>query len=148
MNLWHFRLLRPPVAALFLPVLVTGALSGADLKAGFGRRSITPPLPIPLAGFANRAKPAESVATDLWSKALAFEDAAGEKTIIITVELATMPKAMFGHGGRQGDRPSRHSPLASAHQHLPHAFGTGGELVGTGQPRNEVAHRGVSQLCD
>jgi hypothetical protein len=76
-------------------MLFAGALCGADLKAGFGRRQITPPIPIPMAGFAARSKPAESVANDIWTKAVAFEDAAGQKFVIINVELATIPKAMF-----------------------------------------------------
>lgn len=89
------RFLRTVIPALSLPLLLAGALSGADLKAGFGRRQITPPLPIPLAGFANRTKPAESVATDIWTKALAFEDPSGRKIVIITADLTTMPKSMF-----------------------------------------------------
>ena len=81
----------------FLPImaLLAGSLCGADFKAGFGRCRITPPVPIWLAGFAARTHPAESVAHDLWTKALALEDARGQKLIVITVDLVTMPKAML-----------------------------------------------------
>lgn len=79
---------------LLLAPLLAGTLWGADFKAGFGRRQITPPIPIPMAGFANRTKPAESVAHDTWTKALALEDARGQKLIVITVDLAIMPRAM------------------------------------------------------
>jgi hypothetical protein len=48
-----------------------------------------------MAGFDNRTKPAESIGQDLWTKALAFEDSKGQKLIIVTVDLATMPKEMF-----------------------------------------------------
>lgn len=80
--------------ALAIATLLAGTLCGADFKAGFGRRQITPPMPIWLAGFAARTHPAESIAHDLWTRALALEDARGQKLIVITVELATMPKAM------------------------------------------------------
>jgi hypothetical protein len=81
-------------ALLFAPLLA-GALCGADFKAGFGRRQITPPMPFWLEGFANRTHPAESVAHDIWTKALAIEDARGRKLIVITVDLATMPQEML-----------------------------------------------------
>jgi len=80
--------------ALLLAPLVGGTLWGADFQAGFGRRQITPPIPILMEGFANRTKPAEGVAHDIWTKALALEDAGGQKLIVITVDLATMPRAM------------------------------------------------------
>ena len=37
-----------------LVLLLVGASWGGDFKAGFGRRQITPPIPIPMAGFENR----------------------------------------------------------------------------------------------
>jgi hypothetical protein len=86
---------RLAVVAAALATLFAPTLPGADFKAGFGRRQITPPLPIPMEGFAARAKPAEGVANDLWAKALAVEDPRGKKLIIITVDLATMPKEMW-----------------------------------------------------
>lgn len=95
MNVIYSRLLRVVVPILCLPFLLVGGPSRGDLKAGFGRRQITPPIPIPMAGFANRSKPAESVGGDLWTKALAIQDAAGQKVIILTVELAAIPKPML-----------------------------------------------------
>jgi hypothetical protein len=81
--------------ALLLAPLLAGTLWGADFEAGFGRRQITPPIPILMAGFDNRTKPAESVANDLWTKALAFQDATGQKLIVITVDLVTVPQPMI-----------------------------------------------------
>jgi hypothetical protein len=83
------------IPVVLLTPLFAGALWGADFKAGFGRRQITPPLPILMAGFDNRTKPAESVANDLWTKALAFEDSTGQKAIIVTVDLVTIPAPMI-----------------------------------------------------
>jgi hypothetical protein len=81
--------------APLIVILAAGTLFGSDFKAGFGRRQITPPMPIWLAGFAARTHPAESIAQDIWTKALAIEDAKGQKLVVITVDLATMPKAML-----------------------------------------------------
>jgi neutral ceramidase len=79
---------------LLILVLSAGMLGGADFKAGFGQRRITPPMPIWLAGFAARTHPSDSVAHDIYTKALALQDAGGRKLIVMNVELATMPKAM------------------------------------------------------
>jgi neutral ceramidase len=81
--------------ALLIPTLFAGTLPAADFKAGFGRRQITPPMPIWMAGFAARTHPAESVTHELWTKALALEDSRGQKLIVIAVDLVTMPKAMI-----------------------------------------------------
>jgi neutral ceramidase len=81
--------------AWLMATLLTGTLFGADFRAGLGRRQITPPVPIWLAGFAARTHPAESVAHDLWTKALAIEDHRGQKVIVITVDLVKMPRAMI-----------------------------------------------------
>src|ERR1039458_4684673 len=93
----RYRLTTPmkhAIPALLLTPLLAGTLWGADFKAGFGRRQITPPMPIWMAGFENRTHPAESIAHDIWTKALAIEDAGGQKLIVITVDLATIPRAM------------------------------------------------------
>jgi len=83
------------LSVLLLAPVLAGALCGADFQAGLGKRKITPPMPYWLAGFDNRNHAAETVAHDVWTKALAIEDAKGQKLIIITADLATMPKDMF-----------------------------------------------------
>jgi neutral ceramidase len=80
--------------ALLIAPLLVGALCGADFKAGFGRRQITPPSPIWMAGFSTRTHPSEGIAHDLWTKAMAIEDAKGQRLIIVTVDLVIMPQAM------------------------------------------------------
>ena len=75
-----YKLLRRILASA---LLLVGASWGGDFKAGFGRRQITPPIPFPMAGFDARTKPAEGVAHDIWTKALAIEDAKGQKLIEI-----------------------------------------------------------------
>ena len=59
----------------------------AEFRAGVARVKITPPLPAWLAGFAARTEPAGSVALDLWAKALALDDGAGERFVVVTADL-------------------------------------------------------------
>jgi hypothetical protein len=55
-------------------------------KAGFSRVRITPGSPIPLAGYANRARPFEGVAHELYVKALALEDGGGRRALLVTAD--------------------------------------------------------------
>jgi len=74
-----------PVARISLLLLVLFAQDGS-WKAGFSRIRITPGAPMPLAGYANRAKPFESVAHDLYVKALALEDGGGRRALLVTAD--------------------------------------------------------------
>lgn len=63
-------------------------------KAGVARAVITPKQPLWLAGYGGRIKPSEGTLHDLWVKALALEDAAGNKVVLLTSDLCGMPKWM------------------------------------------------------
>ena len=56
-------------------------------KAGVARVVITPEEPMWMAGYASRNRPSEGVLHDLWAKALALEDAKGEKVVLVTTDL-------------------------------------------------------------
>ncbi|MCK5136794.1 MAG: neutral/alkaline non-lysosomal ceramidase N-terminal domain-containing protein [Bacteroidales bacterium] len=56
-------------------------------KAGVARAVITPQEYMWMAGFASRDKPAEGKLHDLWAKALALEDARGNRTMLITTDI-------------------------------------------------------------
>ena len=56
-------------------------------KAGVARTVITPREYMWMAGFAARDKPAEGILHDLWAKALALEDAQGNRVLLITTDL-------------------------------------------------------------
>ncbi|MEO6434289.1 MAG: neutral/alkaline non-lysosomal ceramidase N-terminal domain-containing protein, partial [Tepidisphaeraceae bacterium] len=56
-------------------------------KAGTASTVITPDKPLWLAGYAARTEPARGVIADLRAKALAIEDDAGERLVLITVDL-------------------------------------------------------------
>jgi len=95
------------ISILLLAPLFAGALWGADFKAGFGRRQITPPLPILMAGFDARTEPAEAVANDLWTKGLPFKryaSPAATRRAAATRSLAPLPTGLLLPG-----LPSRRS---------------------------------------
>ncbi|MEA2735764.1 MAG: hypothetical protein QOE14_2215 [Humisphaera sp.] len=56
-------------------------------KAGTAATIFTPDEPLWLAGYAARTKPAQGKISELRAKALALEDAAGERFLVLTVDL-------------------------------------------------------------
>ena len=56
-------------------------------KAGVARAVITPQEYMWMAGYAARDKPAEGKLHDLWAKALALEDAQGNRVLLITTDV-------------------------------------------------------------
>ena len=75
------------------PPDVLGAGKG-DWKAGVAVRAITPAEPMWMSGYAARTKPAEGKLQDLYVKALALEDPAGGKLVLVTSEI--LPLALVG----------------------------------------------------
>ena len=63
-------------------------------KAGIARTVITPSEPVWMAGYASREHPSEGTLVDLWAKALAIEDAKGQKVVLITTDLLGIPAKM------------------------------------------------------
>ena len=59
-------------------------------KAGVARVVITPEEPLWMAGYGARTKPAEGKLQDLYAKALALEDPAGKRLVLITTDLVGM----------------------------------------------------------
>ncbi len=69
-------------------LLSKGSLDADDLwQVGVAERKITPNERVYLAGYAGRNKPFESVSDDLYVKALALEDASGNRAVLITSDL-------------------------------------------------------------
>jgi len=69
----------------------------AGWKAGTARVIITPGESIWMAGYGARDHTSEGTLCDLWAKALAIEDAKGEKVLLITTDLLGIPKIMSEH---------------------------------------------------
>jgi hypothetical protein len=57
------------------------------MKIGLGRVAITPSKPVWMAGYASRTEPGSGKLHDLWTKAMALEDAAGNKVVIVTADI-------------------------------------------------------------
>lgn len=66
----------------------------ADWSAGVASIKTTPTKPVPLAGYAARVKPFESVDQDIYAKALALKDQQGNRAILVTIDLCIMPADM------------------------------------------------------
>ncbi len=67
---------------------VTGAASAPrSWQAGTGRELITPPAGLWMTGYAVRTHPADGTAQELWVKALALADPAGQRGVLLTFDL-------------------------------------------------------------
>ncbi len=63
-------------------------------RAGVAKANITPTQPMWLAGYGGRDHPAEGKLHDVWIKAVALEDAKGERVVLLTSDLCGIPKWM------------------------------------------------------
>ncbi len=62
-------------------------VSGATIRVGIAKTTITPDAPIYLTGYAGREKPATGVLHELWAKALVIEESEKNKVFIVTTDL-------------------------------------------------------------
>src|SRR5215207_7111325 len=83
---------------LFLSAVLAASLavpSFADgFKAGTASQVITPTEPLWMAGYASRNKPCDTKRHDLWVKALALEDPAGNRCVLLTSDLCGIPRSL------------------------------------------------------
>ncbi len=63
-------------------------------RAGVATVDVTPQDSIWMAGYASRRQPSEGVASPLYAKALAIEDQAGTRAVIVTTDLISIPAAL------------------------------------------------------
>jgi neutral ceramidase len=68
------------------------AADAPSWQAGTGREKITPREPVWMTGYGGRDHPAEGTAQDLWTKALAFADPAGNRGVLITADLCMISR--------------------------------------------------------
>ena len=73
--------------ALLLGLLFAPLVMADGMKIGLGRVAITPSKPVWMAGYASRTEPGSGKLHDLWTKAMAIEDAAGNKVVIVTADI-------------------------------------------------------------
>ena len=82
--------LRPALTLLAWLLLASALLrAGAapGWRAGTGRENITPPAGLWMTGYASRDRPADGKLQDLWVKALAVSDPAGNRGVLLTLDL-------------------------------------------------------------
>src|SRR6476660_795273 len=77
-----------------LAVFSVGPTLADGFKAGTASHVITPTEPLWMAGYANRNKPCDTKRHDLWVKALAIEDPAGNRCVLLTSDLCGIPRWM------------------------------------------------------
>jgi hypothetical protein len=121
---------RVLIAALALALVVPAARAQDEKpwKAGAARVVITPDEFLWMSGYASRTRPADSKVHDLWAKALALEDPAGNRVLLLTMDLVGIDRDLAGavcrnlmkkHGlGREAIR------LAVSHTHSGPVVGT------------------------
>ncbi|NOX56899.1 MAG: hypothetical protein GXP27_21150 [Planctomycetes bacterium] len=59
----------------------------APWKVGLAAAKVTPRKPVYLSGYASRNHPFESVEADLYVKAMALEDEAGHRAVLVTADI-------------------------------------------------------------
>ncbi len=63
-------------------------------KAGVAKLNITPEYSMWLAGYGARTSPSDGTLHDIWAKALALEDAEGNRSVLVTSDLLGFPKGI------------------------------------------------------
>lgn len=80
--------------ALIVCALGMARSAAAGWKAGVAVRVVTPRQPMWLAGYASRTRPAEGKEQDLKVKALALQDEAGARSVLLTADLIGIPRSL------------------------------------------------------
>jgi len=92
-----FRFIARAMVCAAVVLLWVGFSSGQQpgWQAGVAASRITPEAPLWMAGYAARDHAAEGTLHDLWVKALALEDAAGHRAVVVTSDLLGFPRQMY-----------------------------------------------------
>lgn len=83
------------IGMIVLAVAAHGATTptaAASWRAGTGREKITPTDALWMTGYASRDHPAEGTAQELWVKALAVQDLAGNRGVLLTADLCDIAR--------------------------------------------------------
>src|SRR5438876_3915273 len=88
--------MRKTFLTLLILFIYTPQAHAADVlwKAGAAAIKITPQKPVVMSGYASRTKPFDRVETDLFAKALALDDGAGHRGVIVTMDLIGLSAAI------------------------------------------------------
>lgn len=118
---------------LFVGPPVSAQVSAEEgWKAGAAAVKITPEQLMWMAGYAARKKPAEGKAQDLFAKALALEDGAGSRLVIVTLDLVGIPRSLREAVAKQAQEKYRLPPasllLNASHTHCGPVVRSGGSF--------------------
>jgi hypothetical protein len=100
---------------------VVNPAPAAEFRAGVASRVITPTEPQWLAGYGNRDHPSEGKVHDLHVKALALEDGAGGRLVLLTSDLVGLPRSVSetvaAEVQKRTDLPRERLLLTCSHTH-------------------------------
>src|SRR6476660_361602 len=83
-----FLMMSSVVVAL---ACATARAADPEWSAGIASVKITPEKPVALAGYASRTKPFEKVDQDLYARALALQEAQGNRAVLVTLDICILP---------------------------------------------------------
>jgi neutral ceramidase len=96
-------------------------------KVGAATIKITPEKPIRMAGYASRVEPAEGTEQDLFAKAIAIEDKAGNRVVFVTTDLIGILAELRSHveaaAKEQWNLPAHALLMNASHTHCGPAYG-------------------------
>ncbi len=128
----HLRLLLT-ILLLAASVGPARTQTAPEWKAGTAAVRITPDKLLWMAGYAARTKPAEGKAQDLYAKALALEDAAGGRLVLVTLDLIGVPRPLRDAVARAAQEKYRLPPegllLNASHTHCGPVLRTGSSVT-------------------
>jgi neutral ceramidase len=75
-------------------IAMTAVAAEPEWKVGLAQVKITPTQPVFMEGYASRDRPFETVESDLYVKAMALEDRAGHRAVLVTSDLIGFPAAI------------------------------------------------------
>ena len=153
------RSLRPaisvPVALALLFAWLTPASQGdeGELHVGLAQVKITPTEPIHMAGYASRNKPSEGVLADLYAKALAIEDSAGQQAVVLTVDVigfsADVAEFICNRINKETKLARSQILLCPSHTHTGPVIGIRGSIgYGLEGEAADVVHNFCTHLAD
>ena len=112
--------------ACLMPLSSAAAETG--YQVGTGRELITPAESMWMSGYGARTKPSDGKLTELWAKALAVEDQAGQRLVLVTLDLvgidAGMSQRISEHVTAQYGLPREALVLSTTHTHSGPVVGT------------------------
>jgi len=123
-------------------LLVLVQAQAPEWKAGAATVKITPEEPVFMSGYAQRNKPSTGVLADIWAKALALEDAAGGRAVLVTTDLiglkADIAETIAGGIRAKTGLDRARILLSSSHTHCGPNLGIDSTIGGARTPEDQA----------